>query len=130
MPQPNYKHEKRQKDIEKKKKRQEKLQRKQDKKKIQPAENLAPTPEIRKLLEQLHHEIEHTQNVDDKGQELLRGTSADIRELLERSGSDSLTPHPSTIQRLEETIDHLEATHPDLTGSLSELLNIISNAGI
>jgi hypothetical protein len=130
VPIQNYKHEKRQKDIEKKKKRDEKIRRKQSRKAAQPIQNLAATPEIRKLLEQLHNEIAQTQNVDERGQELLRGTSRDIRELLERSGTDSLTAHPTTIQRLEESIDHLEATHPDLTKTLTELLNILSNAGI
>ena len=66
----------------------------------------------------------------DPGQTLLRETSADIRGLLERAEGDSSRPHPSTTERLEETIAHLEVTHPDLTLMLSELLSILSNAGI
>ena len=82
------------------------------------------------LLEQLRNEIEHTQNVDPKGKALLREINADIRALLERSEGDSSRLHPSTTKRLEETIAHLEVTHPDLTLMLSELLSILSNAGI
>ena len=85
---------------------------------------------LRELLQQLRNEIEHTQNVDEKGKTLLRETSADIRGLLERAEGDSSRPHPSTTERLEETIAHLEVTHPDLTLMLSELLSILSNAGI
>ena len=85
---------------------------------------------LRKLLEQLRNEIEHTQNVDEKGKALLRETGADIRELLERAEGDSSRLHSSTTKRLEETIAHLEVTHPELTLMLSELLSILSNAGI
>ena len=87
-------------------------------------------PKLRKLLEQLHNEIEHTQNVDEKGKALLRETGADIRELLERTEDGSTRLHPSTTRRIQETIAHLEVTHPDLTLMLSELLSILSNAGI
>jgi molecular chaperone GrpE (heat shock protein) len=130
VPKTNFKYEKRQKDIEKKKKRDQKIQRRQAKKALQPVENLASTPEINQLLEQVDNDIQNAQNVDEKGQELLRQTSADIRDLLERSGSSSLTPHPSMIERLEESIEHLEATHPDLTKTLTDVLNVLSNAGI
>jgi hypothetical protein len=85
---------------------------------------------LRDLLEQLHIEIEHTENVDEKGKNLLRETGADIRELLERAEGGSSSLHPTTKRRIEETIAHLEVTHPDLTLMLSELLSILSNAGI
>ena len=84
--------------------------------------------EIDKLLEQLNKEIEGIQPDDEKGQELLRELSADIRELLERA--ESKQPAPSMTKRLEASIDHFEVTHPELTTALSSLLNILSNAGI
>ncbi len=83
--------------------------------------------DINKLLAQLEREIERTQRVDEKGQELLRELSKDIQDLLERSGS---SPRPSVIRRLEESVEHFEATHPRLTTMLSELLTSLSNAGI
>ena len=84
--------------------------------------------EIDKLLEQLNKEIEGIQPDDEKGQELLRELSADIRELLERA--ESKRPASSVMQRLETSIDHFEVTHPDLTAALSSVFNILSNAGI
>ena len=87
-------------------------------------------PELRKLLEQLHTEIEQTNTVDDHGRELLRDLNADIRELLDRSEHAPLRPRSATVQRLEESISHLEITHPTLTGMLSKLLATLSNAGI
>ena len=84
--------------------------------------------EIDKLLEQLNKEIEGIQPDDEKGQELLRELSADIRELLERA--ESKQPVPSMMDRLEASIEHFEVRYPDLTAALSNLSAILSNAGI
>ena len=86
--------------------------------------------ELRKLLEQLHGEIERTGTVDEKGRELLRDLGTDIDELIERSENDLVRPHPSTIRQLEDAIDYLEVSHPTLTSLLSQLLTTLSNAGI
>ena len=81
------------------------------------------------LLEQLHKEIEGIESVDEKGQELLRGLSADIRDLLARA--DSGQPASSSVlQRIELSIQHFEVTHPDFTAALASLSAILSNAGI
>ena len=84
--------------------------------------------EIDKLLEQLNKEIEGIQPDDEKGQELLRELSEDIRELLERA--ESKQPATSMMDRIESSIDHFEVTHPELTAALSSLFSILSNAGI
>ena len=84
--------------------------------------------EIDELLEKLNKEIEEIQPDDEKGQELLRELSADIRELLERA--ESKQPAPSMMQRLEASIDHFEISHPELTAALSSASAILSNAGI
>jgi hypothetical protein len=82
---------------------------------------------IRELLVQLHEELRQSKTVDEKGRILLRDLSADIDELLERSGGQ---PDDSMLQRFQEAIDHLEITHPNLTMALSEMMTILSNAGI
>lgn len=84
--------------------------------------------EIDKLLEQLNKEIEGIQPDDEKGQELLRELSEDIRELLERA--ELKQPATSVMDRIETSIDHFEVTHPELTAALSSLFSILSNAGI
>ncbi len=86
--------------------------------------------ELRKLLEQLHQEIEHTKTVDDRDRELLRDLGAHITDLLDRSGKVSLKTRPLTIQRLEDSISDLETAHPTLTNMISKLLATLSNAGI
>ncbi len=84
---------------------------------------------FRQQLEELRNEIDNTKNVDEKGKELLRRTRADIDALLDRQKHHS-TSHTETAFRLEESIAHLEATHPQLTLMMTDLLDILSNAGI
>jgi hypothetical protein len=85
---------------------------------------------LRKLLEQLHDELEHTESMDEKGDELLRHLNADIRGLLKRSGKVKGESDDSMLERLQDAIDHFEVTHPTLTTMLSEMMTILSNAGI
>ena len=85
---------------------------------------------LRTLLEQVHSELERTESVDEKGRELLRGLSGDIRGLLERSDNTVLQPEEATVQRLQDAIDHFEVEHPTITLALSEMMTILSNAGI
>ena len=86
--------------------------------------------ELRKLLHQLHDEINNTQTVDEKGSEMLRELEGDIHALLERSGESPVPVHPSVFQRLESALKHFEVTHPDLTTAISRVLDSLSNAGI
>lgn len=85
--------------------------------------------DLRPLLEQLHAEIEHTDTIDQKGLELLRDLEGDIRKLLERTDRKTVQPAPSTVRRVEESIDYLEVTHPTLTSVLSQLLATLTNTG-
>ncbi len=85
---------------------------------------------LRKLLEQLHSEIERTETVDEKGQELLRDLDAHIREILDRSGAKPVQVRPSTVRRLEDTIDYFEITHPSLTTMLAKVLETLTGAGV
>lgn len=87
--------------------------------------------ELRRLLEELHRKIEATDEVDEKGRELLSHLSVDIRNLLERAGHEErLRGSTWEIGRLEESIRHFEVTQPNLTAALTQLLRILSNAGI
>ena len=84
--------------------------------------------ELTKLLEALHNELQRTDKLDDKGQELLRHLDADIRSILGHEEKDPA--NESLALRLQESVEHFEATHPTLTTLLSEMLTSLSNAGI
>lgn len=86
--------------------------------------------ELHQLLEKLHHQIEQTESVDEKVLELLEHVERDLRDLVERSEDRLGRPGPLTMQRMEDSISHLEVTHPSLTATLSQLLEILSKAGI
>jgi hypothetical protein len=87
--------------------------------------------ELRQLLEDLHRKIEDTDQVDEKGRELLSHLSVDIRNLLERTGHEErLRGNSWVIGRLDESVRHFEVTHPNLTAAFAQLLNILNNAGI
>jgi hypothetical protein len=82
------------------------------------------------LLEELNKELEKVDSIDERGMELLKHLNAEIQDLLERSGSATPAPEPSTFQRINDTIDYFEITHPTLAATLNKLLAILGNAGI
>ncbi len=84
----------------------------------------------RKLLQQLHDEINNLQKVDENSSELLRDIDGDIRTLLERSGENPMPVQPTIIGRLENAVDQFEVTHPELTALISKVLDSLSIAGI
>jgi hypothetical protein len=86
--------------------------------------------ELRRKLEDLHDQIEHTDHVDDKGRALLRDVDGHVQELLARSDQAEVRPKPGLDRGLEDAIRHFEVTHPTLTEALSDLLTALSNAGI
>jgi len=83
---------------------------------------------VNKLLEELRDELARTEAKDEKGQELLQSLNTDIQTLLERA--DDTEPDDSLVERLQDSIDHFETTHPTLTVTLSQMLNALNNAGI
>ena len=84
---------------------------------------------MRDLLEKLHEELERTEVTDEASRERLRYLQADIRALRERSGERMESDEP-LLERLQESIDHFEISHPQLTMMLSQMMTILSNAGI
>ena len=86
-----------------------------------------PKNKIRELLEQLQGELGQIAPQDKKGRELLENITTDINNLLQESNTQV---EESVIKRLQDTIDHFNIEHPKLTMALSEIMSILSNAGI
>ena len=61
--------------------------------------------------------------------ERLRHLEADIRRLRERTDESSEADDPM-LERFEDAIDHFETSHPQLTMMISQMMTILSNAGI
>ncbi len=86
-----------------------------------------PKNKIRELLEQLRGELEQVSPQDQKGRDLLENITADINSFLQ---DPDVEADESVLQRLQDTIDHFNIEHPTLTMALSEIMSILSNAGI
>jgi arginyl-tRNA synthetase len=86
--------------------------------------------ELRKLLRQIHTEIQQTKPKDEKGRKLLQELEEDLQKLLDRSDKAPIKPQKPMTNRLQAAIDHFELTHPTLTTALSDLMTALSNAGI
>ena len=84
---------------------------------------------LREQLERLQSEIEKTEVTDEAGRERIRHLQADIRTLLERS-DDQMDTDDSMLERFEESVEHFQETHPELTMTISQMMTILSNAGI
>jgi uncharacterized protein DUF4404 len=84
-----------------------------------------PNPNRRELLEKLHNDLEQVEPADAKGQQLLDDTRAEIQRALDDDGVPE-----SLVGRLEDTISHFEGTHPDLTNTISVVIDTLSNMGL
>lgn len=84
---------------------------------------------LNELLEKIHRELEQTEATDEAGRERLRHLEADIRRLRQRSGDTAETDDPM-LERFQDSIDHFETSHPELTMMISQMMTILSNAGI
>jgi phytoene/squalene synthetase len=84
---------------------------------------------LNELLDRLRDELAQTEVTDEASRERIRHLEADIRHLRERSGESSEADDPM-LERFEEAIDHFETSHPQLTMMISQMMTILSNAGI
>jgi uncharacterized membrane-anchored protein YjiN (DUF445 family) len=82
---------------------------------------------LREMLERLRAELGRAEAVDESSRELLRAVDADIHGVLERSGER----HPESLtERLRETVERFEDTHPALTEAVGRVLDQLAKMGI
>lgn len=86
-----------------------------------------PKNKIRELLEQLQGELDQVDPQDEKGRKMLENITTEIDSFLQKSDDQR---DETFFQRLQDTIDHFNIEHPKLTMALSEIMSILSNAGI
>jgi polyhydroxyalkanoate synthesis regulator phasin len=83
--------------------------------------------DIRGILTQLHEELERTQTLDENEQAMMRHLMSDIQATLARSGHQ---PTSSFVDRLEESVEVLEVSHPTLSSLIRKTLDTLNMAGI
>jgi hypothetical protein len=89
--------------------------------------------EIRRMLIQLHDELEHTQTLDESEQVMMRHLMNDIQEMLARTEHQKnprYQPSSTFVDRLEESVETLEVSHPTLSSLIRKALDTLNVAGI
>jgi len=89
-----------------------------------------PDKELRKLLQKLSSEIENTQKVDKSSKEMLDKIRDDIDDLLERDDKKISDKHLSLMDQLKDSTEQFEASHPELTAIMNNVINFLNNLGI
>ncbi len=88
-----------------------------------------PDHNLRDVLERLRTELETIEVKDEADREKLHRLEADLRRLEERAEATTETDEP-LLERLQESIEEFQDSHPQLTLMLSQAMTILSNAGI
>ncbi len=86
--------------------------------------------QLRELLTQLHDELEHTQTLDDNARQMMEHLKIDIQGLLEKSDEEQHPGYGSVAHQINEAVQEFEVTHPELTETLTKVLDTLSGLGI
>ncbi|MCG8351448.1 MAG: DUF4404 family protein [Chloroflexales bacterium] len=76
---------------------------------------------LRELLQQLHTELDQTQSLDEITRSQLEHLAGDIRSILERTEGMRADENPVLHDRLGNTIEQFEASHPQLTTIMAQI---------
>jgi hypothetical protein len=82
------------------------------------------------LLKQLHGTLNSATSITEKDRELLEQLSTDIEALLAPGSSVTRARHQSVIDRLVAAVTRFEVSHPDLTATMTQVSNKLSDMGI
>ncbi len=89
--------------------------------------------DIRRMLTQLHDELERTQTLDENEQAMMRHLMDDIKEMLARTEHQKnprYQPSGDLMNQLEESVETLEVSHPTLSSLIRKALDTLNIAGI
>lgn len=85
--------------------------------------------EFRSQLEKLHNELHQSHALDLQQRELLQTLAAEIKALLKR---DEIQRHhyTSLSERLNDAMAELEASHPQITLLMRQMIDSLAYLGI
>jgi hypothetical protein len=88
-----------------------------------------PQRHLRETLEKLHEELQRAgTDIDERSRELLRAIVNDINEIVEPT--QDAAPLESLGQRLRESVDSFEESHPALTEAVGRVVDALAKMGI
>ena len=85
--------------------------------------------ELQDKLKDLHTELQQVEAPDDSERATLESLARDIQEILEK-GHDETSSYTSLGVRLKDAVAKLEASHPQATMSMREVIDQIAFMGI
>ena len=86
--------------------------------------------EFREQLQRLHIQLQQVGSVDESDQVLLQQLNGDIRALLDHKEDYERDHYESLSRRLKETIEKIEASHPNLTLLMGQIADALAKIGI
>lgn len=86
--------------------------------------------QLHKRLEELHAELQQVDTVDAGERETLQKLRSDIQELLAQKDDASSHQYKSLSERLREDIETLEASHPQATLLMGQVVDALAKIGI
>ena len=86
--------------------------------------------QLHKRREELHAELQQVDSVDASEREALQKLTGDIQELLAQKESASLHQYKSLAERLEEDIEKFEASHPQASMLMGQIVDLLAKIGI
>ena len=81
---------------------------------------------LEETLEDLHRQLEQTDDLDAEEIAALRKAVTEIQETLDRSDVSS----SSLAQRLQESTQHFSQSHPVLTQTVGRIADLLAQMGI
>jgi ABC-type transporter Mla subunit MlaD len=88
-----------------------------------------PRRKLRETLEELEHELERAEAIDDRAREQLDHVVREVGELLDRT-QEASEDQQSLLDRLAQATRDFEKSHPALAETVGRLAAALSNLGI
>jgi len=85
---------------------------------------------IKDLIGQIHGALKGSSAVSNQDRELLEQLSAELRALLSEPGEAGRARHQNIVDRLLAGINRFEASHPDLTATMTQVSKALADMGI
>ena len=86
--------------------------------------------EFREQLQRLHERLHRIGSADESDRVLLQQLSSDIQGLLDHKEDYERHHYDSLSTRLKESIEKLEASHPNLTLLMGQIADALAKIGI
>jgi ElaB/YqjD/DUF883 family membrane-anchored ribosome-binding protein len=85
---------------------------------------------LRSLLEQLQAEVARAENLPEEQRQSLRRLAAELQAILARPADARGSDQESVRERLDDWVRELEASHPALSTTLSNVIDTLAFFGL